>query len=71
MDLIIEQIISFVANPQVILIGGVIVEFVLRFSKTEKPKSIILAVASIAKSVGNGLVAVSEFLNKIVPQRLK
>jgi len=71
MNEVIAKVIEVISNPQVILIAGVILEAVFRFVKTDKPKSVLILIADGAKSVGNGLVAVSSFLDKIIGQRLK
>lgn len=71
MEEIIAKVIEFIANPQVVLIMGVLVEFALRFAKTEEPKSILISIASVVKMVGNCLVKMSEFLDKVIGQKLK
>lgn len=71
MEQVIEKVIEAISNPQVILFAGVVVEMIFRFVKTEKPKSILVMIADGGKVLGNGLVAVSNFLDKIIGQRLK
>lgn len=71
MEEIIVKIMEFIANPQVLLIAGVVVEFALRFAKTEKPMSIIRGVAVAMRSIGKVLIAVADFSDKILPNRLK
>lgn len=71
MEQVIAKVIEAISNPQVILFAGVVVEMIFRFVKTDKPKSILIMIADGGKVLGNGLVAVSSFLDKIVGQRLK
>lgn len=48
-----------------------VVEFVLRLVPSDKPKSILLAIASVLGLVGAVLTKASEVLNKLIPQKLK
>jgi hypothetical protein len=50
---------------------AIIMEFGFRLIKTDKPRSILLLIASGAEKTGKALVKVAELLNKIIPQRLK
>lgn len=65
------KLIEFLANPQVAIIVGVVLEFSLRMAKTDKPQSIIRAIASIARVAGKALVAIADFSDKVLPQRTK
>ena len=71
MEEIISKLMDILSNPQVIMIGGFAIEMILRFSKTEKPKSIIRVIAKIARLVGTALIAVADYSDKVLPQRLK
>lgn len=50
---------------------ALVVEFVLRFVKSEKPLSVLYLVASSLKGLGNLFEAAGHFLDKILPQKLK
>jgi hypothetical protein len=46
-------------------------EFVFRLVKTEKPKSIAYFVADLCKKAGAAFGKAGEFLDKVLPQRVK
>ena len=71
MEDFIAKAIEFMSNQQVLLIGGIVAELVMRFVKTEKPMSIIRIFASGARSVGSVCVAIADFSDKIFPQNTK
>lgn len=71
MEEFLAKLIEFIANPQVALIAGVVLEFALRLSKTDKPKSIIRMIASMARMSGAALIAIADFSDKVLPQRTK
>ena len=71
MDQFLSKIVEIISNPQIILFAGLAVEFVMRMVKTEKPMSIIRVIASVAKSIGSVLIAISDFVDKVAPQKLK
>ncbi len=71
MEDFLAKLIEILSNPQAALIVGIVVEFTLRFSKTEKPKSIIRMIASIARMSGVALIAIADFSDKVLPQRTK
>jgi DNA-binding HxlR family transcriptional regulator len=68
-----DQILSFVQNNLMASAGiaGLMLEAVLRLIKTEKPKSILYAIADGAHKVADILKGIATFLDKILPQRLK
>lgn len=49
---------------------AVVVEFVLRLVKTEKPKSLLYAAAAIVRGLGVVLTKLAEVMDKILPQKL-
>ena len=71
MDQVLAKIVEIISNPQIILFAGLAVEFAMRMVKTEKPMSIVRVVAAAAKSLGSVLVAISDFIDKVAPQKLK
>jgi hypothetical protein len=50
---------------------AVVFEFVLRLIPSAKPLSVLYLVAKIVSKVGEILVFVGKFLDKILPQKLK
>jgi hypothetical protein len=71
MEEFLSKLIDALANPQAALIVGIVLEFALRLSKTEKPQSIIRAVASVLRMVGKAMVSIADFTDKVLPQRTK
>jgi uncharacterized membrane protein (UPF0136 family) len=71
MEEVLSKIMEIITNPQVIMVVAVVAEFAMRLVKTEKPMSVIRMVANAMKGVGKVLIAVSEFADKVLPQKLK
>lgn len=70
MQHVIDQIMGILLNPTLIMFAAMAVEFILRMVKSEKPLSIIYAVAGGFKAVAAVIGAVGVFLDKVLPQRL-
>lgn len=66
-----DKVIEFLSSGTGAIVVGAIVEFALRFSKSAKPLSIMYLVAGMFKMVGSVFVKLGEFLDKVLPQRLK
>ena len=58
------------AMAQVAIIGMVL-DFILRLIKTDKPASILLLVAKFAEVIAEILKAFSALVGKVVPDRVK
>jgi len=71
MEEVVSKALEVISNPQVVMVVAVIVEFALRLVKSDKPKSILIMIADGSKLIGNALVSVSGFLDKVIGQRLK
>ena len=50
---------------------AMIVEFALRLIPSEKPKSLILAAASIGHVLSNGIEKLSDLIDEAIPQNSK
>lgn len=50
---------------------AIVLEVVFRLFPSEKPKSVILLIASVAKGIGEVLIKFSDLVNKVIPQNLK
>lgn len=50
---------------------AIVVEFALRMFKSEKPLSIAYMISDSFKAVGTLVLKAAQFLDKILPQRLK
>lgn len=72
MDAILNSILEFLgkAEGQAVIVA-VVVEFALRLFKSEKPLSILYIVSGALKKIGDILVKIAGFLDKILPQKLK
>lgn len=72
MDQILDQALAVLnsASGQVFIIGGVI-DFVLRLIPSERPLSVIHAIAGASKKIGEVLVKFGTLLDKVLPQKLK
>lgn len=70
---LIQSIIDFINNNLMTVAASIafVLEFLMRIIKTEKPKSILLAIAAFCSLVGALFSKLAEFLNKIIPQNLK
>lgn len=68
---IVDMVLSFVASVEgQVSIVAVVVEFVLRLFKSDKPRSLLLVLSSALKGIGAMFSALSSLLDKIIPQRL-
>ena len=72
MDEIISKLVEFFghAGAQAGVLA-VVVEFLLRMVKSDKPLSIAYAVARLFRGVGLVATKAAEFLDRILPQKLK
>lgn len=68
---IVDAIMGFLSSPTGVIVGGVVVEFALRFIKSEKPLGVIHAIGGMLKLFGNLALKIGEFLDKVLPQKLK
>jgi hypothetical protein len=68
-----NQILDFVSNQLMAssVVVGLVLEFSLRMFKSEKPIGILHAVAGGLKVVAQIFGKVAEFLDKVLPQKLK
>jgi hypothetical protein len=72
MEQVIEQALALISSAEGASIAiALVLEVVFRLIPSEKPLGIIIAVASIAKGVGQVLIKFSELLNKVIPQKVK
>lgn len=68
-----DQAIKFIQDN---LVGAsatiaIVLEFAFRLVKTEKPLSILHVVAGAAKKLADVFKLLGDFLDKVLPQRLK
>jgi len=50
---------------------AIVLEFVLRLVKSDKPLSILYVISNVIKKLSEILTKVSDLLDKVIPQRLK
>lgn len=50
---------------------AIVLEFVLRLSKSQKPLSIAYVISDVLKKSGEMLMSIGKLLDKVLPQRLK
>jgi len=68
---IVDSILSFISSGSGAMIIAAVLEFVLRFVKSDKPMSIMYVIAGAFKLFGNLLSKLGEFLDKVLPQKVK
>jgi len=67
-----DKILAFLSSAEgASLTIAVVVEFILRMIKSEKPLSILYLISSVAKKSGEILVKIGNLMDKVLPQRLK
>lgn len=66
-----DKILEFISSGTGAVVIAAVVEFGLRFVKSEKALSLIYLASGMLKMVGNLFSKVGEFLDKVLPQRLK
>lgn len=68
-----NQIWDFVSNQLMAssFVAGMIIEFALRMFKSDKPLSLLHGLAGSLKLIAQICGKVAEFLDKVLPQRLK
>lgn len=66
-----DKILEFISSGTGAMVLAAIVEFALRFVKSEKPLGILHAIGGILKVFGNLAYKLGEFLDKILPQKTK
>lgn len=73
MEHVFNQIVDFINNNlgAASAIVGVAVEFSLRLTKSEKPLSILHTISFVIKKSGEILSGVANFMDKVLPQKLK
>lgn len=72
MEQFFEQVLKFLSSAEgASLTIAMVVEFVLRMVKSEKPLSVLYAVAFVVKKSGEVLTKVGNLLDKVLPQKLK
>ncbi len=73
MEHVLNQISEFINNNLMAAsaIVGVAVEFALRLSKSEKPLSILHGISFAVKKSGEILGGIANFMDKVLPQKLK
>lgn len=58
-------------STQVYIMAITALEFIMRFVKTDKPQSVLHAVAMFLSKMGDVMKKVADILDKLLPQRLK
>lgn len=73
MEGVFNQISGFINNNLMAAsaIVGVAVEFSLRLTKSEKPLSILHTISFVIKKSGEILGGIANFMDKVLPQKLK
>jgi len=73
MEHVFNQIVDFINNNlgAASAIVAVAVEFSLRLTKSEKPLSILHTISFVIKKSGEILSGVANFMDKVLPQKLK
>lgn len=67
-----DKILAFLSSAEgASLTIAVVVEFILRMIKSEKPLSILYLIANVTKKSGEILVKIGNLMDKVLPQRLK
>lgn len=70
MEAIVAKVVEVLANPAVISVFLVVLEFVFRLIKTPAPLSIAHVVAKALAKIAEGVKALADFLDKVLPQQV-
>lgn len=68
---LVAKILEFINSGSGAMVIAVVLEFALRFIKSEKPLSILYVVAGMLKMVGNLFAKLGDFMDKVLPQKIK
>lgn len=72
MESFFEKVLEFLASAQGASVTiAIILDFAFRLIPSEKPRSLIYMVAHYSKKLGDLLVKIGNFLDKILPQKIK
>lgn len=72
MEELFEKIMAFLSSAEgASATIAIVLDFVWRLIPSEKPKSVLHMVAFVAKKLSEVLAKVAEFLDKVLPQKLK
>lgn len=70
-DHILEVIGMIPTEGAIVVVLAGAVDLVLRLVKSEKPLSVMYLIVDVLKALEKGLEKVAQFLDKVLPQRLK
>lgn len=72
MEELFEKIMSFLSSAEgASATIAIVLDFVWRLVPSEKPKSVLHMISYVAKKLSEVLAKVAEFLDKVLPQKLK
>lgn len=72
MEAIFEKIMEFLSSAEgASATIAIVLDFVWRLIPSEKPKSVLHMISYVAKKLSEVLAKVAEFLDKVLPQKLK
>jgi len=72
MEAIFEKIMEFLSSAEgASATIAIVLDFVWRLVPSEKPKSVLHMISFVAKKLSEVLAKVAEFLDKVLPQKLK
>lgn len=72
MEELFEKVLSFLSSAEgASATIAIVLDFVWRLVPSEKPKSVLHMISYVAKKLSEVLAKVAEFLDKVLPQKLK
>lgn len=72
MEELFEKVLAFLSSAEgASATIAIVLDFVWRLVPSEKPKSVLHMISYVAKKLSEVLAKVAEFLDKVLPQKLK
>ena len=72
MEELFEKVLAFLSSAEgASATIAIVLDFVWRLVPSEKPKSVLHMISFVAKKLSEVLAKVAEFLDKVLPQKIK
>lgn len=72
MEELFEKVLAFLSSAEgASATIAIVLDFVWRLVPSEKPKSVLHMISYVAKKLSEVLAKVAEFLDKVLPQKIK
>lgn len=72
MEELFEKVLAFLSSAEgASATIAIVLDFVWRLVPSEKPKSVLHMISYVAKKLSEVLAKIAEFLDKVLPQKIK